>query len=281
MFSRLANMLGEEIIYRSVSSWYMISNLGNITQIPVHVNGGPKTGTTWMVNLVSSLPGFRRVGNFRGDITKYSSLKPGDVVHGHDRYSDSLVKSLKSRGTKTILMIRDPRDQLISRVFHIKRDETHPWHPYFTNLKIDDAITACLEGCRGSTTIPHLVGLQNWNEFTYEWMRSDHQLLCIRYEDLSLDPIDQMLKLCDFINFPSSTILIKIITEHNRFERLSAGRKFWKRGRKQGEEDRSSHFRKGVVGDWRHYFKLEHKERFKKMGDDVLVTFGYEINNDW
>lgn len=52
-------------------------------------------------------------------------------------------------------------------------------------------------------------------------------------------------------------------------------------GRKRGEEDKKSHFRKGVSGDWKKHFNSEHKKLFKKMYPDALVKLGYEENNDW
>jgi hypothetical protein len=91
----------------------------------VLVNGSPKTGTTWMLKLVNSIPGSHGLGNFRGEIDRNRTIGPGDVVHGHDWYTPELAQILIENGIKVVLMMRDPRDQLISRVFHIRRDETH------------------------------------------------------------------------------------------------------------------------------------------------------------
>jgi hypothetical protein len=52
-------------------------------------------------------------------------------------------------------------------------------------------------------------------------------------------------------------------------------------GRTRGTEDPSSHYRKGVAGDWRNYFKGEHIEAFSEQFGDLLVRLGYEADLGW
>jgi hypothetical protein len=52
-------------------------------------------------------------------------------------------------------------------------------------------------------------------------------------------------------------------------------------GRKPGEEDVQSHYRKGVPGDWKNHFTEEHKDYFKKNFNDLLVQLGYEKDGNW
>ena len=60
----------------------------------------------------------------------------------------------------------------------------------------------------------------------------------------------------------------------NRFETKTAGRK-------EGEEDVTSHYRKGVAGDWRNHFTQAHVDEFKTRYGDLLVRLGYEQSADW
>jgi hypothetical protein len=53
------------------------------------------------------------------------------------------------------------------------------------------------------------------------------------------------------------------------------------KGRKPGEEDRGSHFRKGVRGDWLNHFTVAHLLEFKRRYEDLLFQFGYEVEPDW
>ena len=52
-------------------------------------------------------------------------------------------------------------------------------------------------------------------------------------------------------------------------------------GRKQGEEDVKSHYRKGVAGDWVNYFDEKHRRAFKEKYNDLLIKLGYETTSDW
>ncbi|MFN3492162.1 MAG: hypothetical protein ACK40V_08085, partial [Anaerolineales bacterium] len=44
---------------------------------------------------------------------------------------------------------------------------------------------------------------------------------------------------------------------------------------------KSPTFRSGKTGEWKKYFKDEHKQIFKEVAGDLLVKLGYEKNLDW
>lgn len=88
MLGQLASIFSEEFIYRSGLLWHGVSRSPKALQ-KILVNGSPKTGTVWMLRMVTSLPGYHRAAsqNFRGDISRYHELQPGDVVHGRDSFA--------------------------------------------------------------------------------------------------------------------------------------------------------------------------------------------------
>jgi hypothetical protein len=57
--------------------------------------------------------------------------------------------------------------------------------------------------------------------------------------------------------------------ESASFEKLS-------RGRKRGEEDPSSFFRKGVAGDWKNVFTERDRKVFSEEAGELLVRLGYQ-----
>ncbi|MBI1357728.1 MAG: hypothetical protein GC160_25600 [Acidobacteria bacterium] len=67
--------------------------------------------------------------------------------------------------------------------------------------------------------------------------------------------------------------LLGILWE-NEFKRISGGRK-------RGQENAASHFRKGVQGDWINHLNAEHLRFFKERYNDVLLQYGYETEPDW
>jgi len=42
-----------------------------------------------------------------------------------------------------------------------------------------------------------------------------------------------------------------------------------------------SHFRKGIIRDWKNYFTREHKKLFKEVAGRLLIREGYEKNTKW
>lgn len=67
--------------------------------------------------------------------------------------------------------------------------------------------------------------------------------------------------------------LLGIVYERD-FSRLSGGRQ-------QGQADPTSHYRRGVHGDWINHFSLEHLQFFKERYSDLLLQYGYESDPDW
>lgn len=66
-------------------------------------------------------------------------------------------------------------------------------------------------------------------------------------------------------------------------ERIVAAKSFRKlaSGRRRGEEDVHSHYRKGTPGDWRNHLTEAHIRRFKDRHGELLVRLGYEDSLDW
>jgi hypothetical protein len=262
----------ENLIY---SGQYWLTSRSKNEPRKVLVNGSPKSGTTWMLKLVTSIPGYQMIGNFDGDIERYKDVQPGQVVHGHDQFGERIAQLLSRGGIKTVLMVRDPRDQLISRVYHIRRDEKHAWHNEFKNLSIEQGINLCIEGRDGLPGTRTLIGL------TQSWLVDASDKAAIRYERLLADPLTQFQMVLDYLEIDLSAGFIDSIIRRNQFERLAGGRKFWRDGRKQGQADPSSHYRKGIAGDWRNYLNESQVKKFKQVAGDQLIELGYEHDLDW
>src|SRR5918998_6578081 len=90
----------------------------------------------------------------------------------------------------------------------------------------------------------------------------------VRYEDLLQNPEVEVGRLLAFLAASSDEKSVTRCIEAASFERLS-------KGRKRGEEDPSSFFRKGVAGDWRHVFTREERETFAREAGHLLARLGY------
>ena len=90
-----------------------------------------------------------------------------------------------------------------------------------------------------------------------------------RYEDLQREPEATLEGILLFLGVDASPSMVEACLEAGSFQRLS-------KGRNRGEEDRCSFFRKGVVGDWKNHFDEPSVRGFAGEAGLLLKELGYE-----
>lgn len=195
-------------------------------------------------------------------------LVPGGVYPAlylpKDRFDQ--VEGVES--SRRFVVIRDLRDTLVSGYFSIRyshpTDMTHvaELRAELESRSVEDGLLFLFDGF-----LDLCAAVQG------TWMESGDPVL--RYEDLLVADIGLLeLVLLEHCRLPVTGEKFRNSVEESRFEKLSGGRRL-------GQEDRSSHFRRGSPGDWRNHFTPRVTEAFKKRFGDVLVYAGYEMNRDW
>jgi Sulfotransferase domain len=165
------------------------------------------------------------------------------------------------------LVIRDLRDTLVSGYFSMLRS-----HPL-----VDSAVATWRTALQAVDREAGLLCmLDHWLPKIAEIQSSWHgtQILLIRYEDLlerDLEIFSQLL--LQDCKVPIREDRFREIVSACRFESVAE--------RSRGEEDRGSHYRKGIVGDWQNYFSKPVKTAFKQKYGRVLILTGYESGFDW
>jgi hypothetical protein len=109
----------------------------------------------------------------------------------------------------------------------------------------------------------------------HEWSKlaaRDKNVLLVRFEDLIVNPniFKNLFAHCD-IRMPKNKL--QQLLENYSFDKLS--------GRKRGEEEKHSHYRKGTAGDWKNYFNPSLTAEFKNITGDLIMSLGYENSFDW
>jgi hypothetical protein len=99
----------------------------------------------------------------------------------------------------------------------------------------------------------------------------EHSL--IRYEDMITDPAGTISVALERMGRPFSEDRLPQAIQENSFERLTGGRK-------RGKEDRGSHYRKGVVGDWRNYFTREQNRSYFERFRPYFKAFNYSLEGE-
>lgn len=96
----------------------------------------PQCGTHLLLRYFDRA-GFRHIGPYNSLVYKASmcdtvkKLEFGDYTAWHYPWSEQIVSHIKEVGAKAVLLFRDPRAQICSRMHFILRLETHPLHNLF------------------------------------------------------------------------------------------------------------------------------------------------------
>ena len=156
---------------------------------------------------------------------------------------------------KFIHIIRDGRGVFVSA-----------WHHNVRNKEklVDDL------GFEGSLTLT----AKQWSKYI-RLSRDGAKLLNdryfeVRYEDLVADPGTWLKRALDFLGADSSEEIVQACVEAASFEKLS-------QGRKAGEEDKDSFFRKGDPDDWRNHLSMSQRQRFDSHSGGILEELGYPV----
>jgi len=90
----------------------------------------------------------------------------------------------------------------------------------------------------------------------------------LQYESLLEDPLTETQRMLRFLEVAADDAATQACVDAASFNKLSGGRK-------AGEEQRDSHFRKGVAGDWTNHFDEQALRRFNAKAGDLLAELGY------
>lgn len=182
------------------------------------------------------------------------------------------------KGAPFISIVRDGRDVLVSRAFHLFNN------PTVTGLfQKSSAMQKDLERFQGNPwyfqknpemLLRHKILVRHSASLWREHLESDRVTLeeqhdlkvkMIRYEDLHADTEGVRKSLFEFLEVdPKRAAKLHGVLKPG-FE----------------EERPNAFFRKGKVGDWKNYFTDETKQLFKEVAGEELIRQGYESSLDW
>ena len=164
---------------------------------------------------------------------------------------------------KSIYIMRDPRDVLISLAKYYSVDMSHAYKAMTT-------VQLYHSGASGA--FPEF--WSTWGTNVESWERFDlGPLLTLRYEDLSADPFATFRTLVDFLGWDDDAAAIRGACEATTFERLQSAERahgFAKRPR-----DAVAFFNRGVAGAWRNNPNTDWFRRIEDAFGDQMVKYGY------
>ncbi len=260
----------------------------------IFIAGLPKSGTTWLEKLISEIPGYIQLEgsflrNFKGwknlehkhginqkminsaPIHKYSFLKR------HTHYDAKYIQILKDAGVKPTILIRDIRDMMISRYWHILSEPTHWQYKEISSLPFDEGFEKSLFGTfKGEPVIIYFVRwINDWIEYIN---KNPNDTILIKYEEMKNDINFTLTKFFHFYGIQYSKMEINNIVLRQKIKHINRVRLSINLNLAGREK---TTFRKGIPGEWKNCFNEVHCMIFKKLAGETLIISGYEKNTDW
>ncbi len=260
------------------------------------VNSIPKAGTHLLTAFLCELPKVMLSGThiknwkvnsnahgpldndvFSFDVEAFEKLicaaNTGQIITAHLPWMNTLAEVLTAHNVRTIFLIRDPRDVVVSKLHYIKSLQRHHFHDFLTR-RIDndeDRLMALIKGIDGEYK-GRKYKMKSIGEILKDysgWVKY-HQAITTQFEMIIGDrgggnierQEAEFKRIADFVGRPLDRNRLREIV--NRLATKS-----------------SFTLRRGIIGDWRNHFKNNHKAVFKATTGRNLIDWGYEIDLDW
>ena len=248
----------------------------------VFIAGFPKSGTTWVTNFVTRIPGYNlrqfsgdpeviRHHNVPDDAFKWFSKSGYSILKTHINPNNRNLSILKKANVKKILvMYRDPRDVAVSNYYHVLK--SNPWKKS-DKFYLDYKNVSKLEGLSHSLDLV----IKSFSPWVNGWFdlakkTKDMDFYFLSYEELRTNKEDTFANLMKFfgINLTELEIknILKVISKHPKHFNPSRLNLY----------GFSSTFRQGKIGSWESEFDNSLKSIANENLNQILTELGYSVS---
>jgi len=267
---------------------------------PFIVNSFPKSGTKLLCKVCAMLPGVKQLpanANWRalsmvgegwysapsegtagtkperpttiGEAEELlNAVSAGGFIEHHIAYSRELAALLQRRDMRMLMMVRDPRDAVVSLVNYLLKAAHHPLHAFFSALPEHERLTRAIIGVRGDETGgAELSDIGARYRRRVGWM-NDPIVCVMRFEDLvgpagGGDAQRQHQSLHRLLHHLGMDARPELVTQlaHESYGGTRT-------------------FHQGTIGRWRDVFTDEHRTLFRGLAGDILDALGYDTERD-
>jgi hypothetical protein len=213
------------------------------------------------------------ISNLRPAAYKYFSIRNPDLefvkVHdfyGHTPNGNSLFPRAATK--VAIYIIRNPLDVVVSLSHHL-------------NISLDDAIeclnsnyTISADETRCSRQLQQVVS--NWSHHVSSWTKqSDLPVIIVRYEDLSVSPLQSLQNILSSIDIIVDSSSIERAVELSGFSYLQNQELV--HGFPEKANIPSLFFREGKIGSWQNLLADTQVAKIIERHGKVMEQFGYQL----
>ncbi len=236
---------------------------------PLLINSIPKSGTNLLDSLLKEFPGFapragRTLMEWGGTsdrtINRISSIKSGYYQLAHLPMDEKLAIYLDKLGLKTVMIVRDPRDVLVSNYKYVlNMDVTHKSHKYIKDQPNNiERIKACIVGREGV-----IAPIYDVYKSYSGWLDSKNCLV-VKFEDL----VGSKGGGCDKIQREKVVAILKfldVVVSEAELDHIVEKMK----------SPNTPTFRAGKTGGWKSHFDDELLSFFDDHIKDMMALYGY------
>ncbi|MEE2719260.1 MAG: sulfotransferase domain-containing protein [Planctomycetota bacterium] len=253
----------------------------SVRQPVLFIAGLPKSGTTWLEQMVEALAPhrpwilpdatgheYRTGGSHDFDLpSDFPDRVDGmlTVIKMHVHGSERNIDVLRRAGIRPIVLHRDLRDVAVSYCHYVGNTPWHPDHGPYRRLSLTERLERF-----GRELLPAYC---DWIR-TWQGGLERCNAIELRYEDMLLDPHGVLGRVNDHWQLGASAQQQSDVIEAYSFKRMS-------RGRESGQDDSKAFVRKGVAGDWCKEFTPSLRTLYGSICGDLLIDLGHESDHAW
>jgi len=264
---------------------------------PVLINSLPKSGTNLLAKVLQLFPGLSRETLHLGysDINKlekdpdyksnsarigvdFPTVTSMDSIEGtlesmqdntfataHLPFSWVLAQFLQNSKFKMVLILRDPRDVVVSHAKYVHSSPAHPLYKHYQTLNFDEQIMTSIHGFEKDLKMPDINrrvrSLLPWAEQPFTYTTYFEKLVGREGGGSKKVQMDEVNHIGQHLNIHFTASQLDEITE-----KIFGG---------------TATFSRGKIGAWREAFNEEHKEAFHRRAGRLLEELGYELDSSW
>lgn len=230
----------------------------------------PKCGTHLLTNILSYMLGrgpliTDKLGSLEDVLQLAKEAKDNNQYLVSHSFTEEMLHVFIDRGYKIFFIVRDPRDQLISMMYWMKKGY---WNEFqaskISDVKeqIEELITGehygwrCYEGCIGyRLEIIKALDSEAVHQTSFE------ALVGSRGNGEHDEQINEIVRIGDFVGVQVSSDFAEEIANHTFGGTWS--------------------FREGKIGSWKTHFQSYQISYYKALYSDLLIQLGYETGTEW
>jgi hypothetical protein len=262
----------------------------------VYLLSYPKCGRTWVTLQIGraisqhfgmEVPNLLKLSVFGEALAEVPHIRLTHDDQPHRKRPHELSPSReKLAGKKVILLVRDPRDVIVSYYHHKSRRE--PLRDFWWFQKKRKETHSRFSGTLAEFLAQDIGGFDTLLRYYAIWERARHatgSFLLLRYEDMQADPAGQLRRVLDFIGLSRITDAeVKEAVEYASFHnmrKIEAGEEVKSFKLKAGDvnDPNSYKVRRGKVGGYRDELSPAQIEQLDaKMAAALPAFYGYTPN---